>query len=179
MDQPTKPSTDPRPWFPDDELESDLASLPIHILVADDDDATRMLLERALKNLGYRVTAVPDGARAWDALQDFDDLPQLALLDWMMPILDGPELCRRLKARGTPFIFTILLTARTSENDVVLGLEAGANEFLSKPFDIHVLAARVAAGARIVRLEQRLTIKSEVLKEYAEKLERLSRDKPR
>jgi DNA-binding response OmpR family regulator len=177
MTDEIKPSRDPLPWFPDAELESELSSLPIHILVADDDDATRTLLERALQNLGYRVTATADGARAWEALSDLDDVPQLAILDWMMPFVDGPELCRRLKARGQPFVFTILLTARTSENDVVVGLEAGAHEFLSKPFDIHVLGARVAAGARIVRLEQKLTIKSEVLKEYAEKLERLSRDR--
>jgi DNA-binding response OmpR family regulator len=177
MDEPITKSREPLPWFPDAELESDLASLPIHVLVADDDDATRMLLERALQNLGYRVTAVADGGRAWAALQDLDDLPQLAILDWMMPQVDGPELCSRLKARGAPFVFTILLTARTSENDIVRGLEAGAHEFLSKPFDIHVLAARVSAGARIVRLEQKLTIKSEILKDYAQKLERLSRSK--
>jgi sigma-B regulation protein RsbU (phosphoserine phosphatase) len=158
-------------WFPDDVLETELEKIPVHILVADDDVAIRTLLTRALESYGYRVTATEDGNKAWEILEDGDDPPELAIIDWMMPGLDGPELCWRLKERKRPFVFTILLTARSQDDDIILGLESGAHEFLTKPFNLHVLAARVAAGARIVRLEKKLLMKSEILKEYLNKVE--------
>lgn len=159
-------------WFPDDDLEADLENIPLHVLVAEDDLSTRELLKTVLVNYGYRVSTAEDGDKAWELLQKEDDLPELAILDWMMPGATGPELCVRLKARKYPFVYTVLLTARTQESDIIEGLESGAHEFLTKPFNFHILAARVAAGARIVRLEKKLSIKSEILKEYAEKLER-------
>jgi len=162
-------------WFPDDELESDIESMPVHILVAEDDPSTRTLLVKALENNGYRVTAAKDGFQAWEALENEEDYPELAILDWMMPGLTGPQLCQKLRDRKYPFVFTILLTARTQNADIIEGLEAGAHEFLIKPFDLYVLSARVAAGARIVRLEKKLSIKSEILNDYAQKLEKLEK----
>ena len=120
-------------WFPDDELEADLESIPVHVLVAEDDSATRDLLVRAISAKGYRVSLARDGQEAWELLQNRDDPPELAILDWMMPMVDGPELCRRLKARKYPFVFTVLLTARTGGNDIIDGLDAGATSFSPSP----------------------------------------------
>ncbi|MCP4675906.1 MAG: response regulator transcription factor [Deltaproteobacteria bacterium] len=163
-------------WFPNSELEADLENIPLRILIAEDDDASRGLLKRSLASKGYSVIAAENGEKAWEIIQDERDPPELAILDWMMPGVDGIELCRRIKKRGNPFVYTILLTAKSENADIIAGLEAGAHEFLTKPFDIHVLWARVAAGGRIVRLEKALTIKSSILEDYADKLERQTRD---
>ncbi|MBN2342445.1 MAG: response regulator transcription factor [Deltaproteobacteria bacterium] len=161
----------PVSWFPDDTLEAELERIPLHLLVAEDDLATRNILTKTLTKFGYRVSSAADGAEAMKLLQNEDDPPELAILDWMMPEMDGIEICRALKKRKRPFVFTILLTARCQDEDIIEGLDAGAHEFLTKPFNIHVLAARVAAGARIVRLEKKLMIKSEILRDYLQKLD--------
>ena len=166
-DQPSPMSS----WFPDDALEAELELIPLHLLVAEDDTATRNILVRTLEKFGYRVTSASNGTEAMALLNDENDSPELALVDWMMPGMDGLEICRRLKHRKRPFVFVILLTARAGDEDIIEGLEAGAHEFLTKPFNIHVLAARVAAGARIVRLEKKLMLKSEILRDYLEKIE--------
>ena len=163
--------TTPSYWFPDDALEAELERIPIHLLVAEDDTATRNILIKTLERFGYRVSAAKDGNEAMEILNDELDPPELAVLDWIMPGRDGLEICRHLKTRKRPFVFVILLTARCSDEDVIQGLESGAHEFLTKPFNVHVLAARVAAGARIVRLEKRLLLKSEILREYLQRIE--------
>jgi DNA-binding response OmpR family regulator len=160
-------------WFPDEVLEAELEQIPLHLLVAEDDSSTRQILIKTLEKFGYRVTSASNGLDAMDLLNNEMDPSELALIDWMMPGMDGLEICRNLKARKRPFVFVILLTARCGDDDVIEGLAAGAHEFLTKPFNIHVLAARVAAGARIVRLEKKLMLKSEILRDY---LERLSPD---
>ncbi len=163
-------------WFPNTQLESDLENIPLRVLVAEDDDASRGLLRRTLESRDYDVITASNGNEAWQALEDKDNPPELAILDWMMPGLDGIDLCRKIQERKYPFVYTILLTAKSENTDVISGLEAGAHEFLTKPFDIHVLWARVAAGARIVRLEKALTIKSHILQDYAEQLEKQAKD---
>lgn len=161
----------PVSWFPDDTLEAELEQIPLHLLVAEDDPATRAILSKTLIKFGYRVSEVDDGTKAMELLKNTDDAPEIAILDWMMPGMDGLEICRFLKARKKPFVFVILLTARCQDEDIIEGLNAGAHEFLTKPFNIHVLAARVAAGARIVRLEKKMMIKSEILRDYLQKLD--------
>lgn len=168
MNKKTTPLTS---WFPDEALEAELERIPLHLLVAEDDAATRKILTQTLEKFGYRVTAASDGTEAMDKLNDEEDPPELALVDWMMPGMDGLQICRQLKQRKRPFVFVILLTARCGDEDIIEGLEAGAHEFLTKPFNIHVLAARVAAGARIVRLEKKLHLKSEILRDYLEKMD--------
>ncbi len=163
-------------WFPNSELESDLEAIPLRVLIAEDDDASRELLRRSLQSKGYNVVTAENGEKAWEILQDEGDPPELAILDWMMPGVDGIELCRRIKKRGSPFVYTVLLTAKSENTDIITGLDAGAHEFLTKPFDIHVLWARVAAGGRIVRLEKALTMKSSILEDYADKLEKQNRE---
>jgi sigma-B regulation protein RsbU (phosphoserine phosphatase) len=126
------------------------------ILVADDDSGTRRLLQATLTKWGYEVTLAVDGEAAWEILQR-PNPPLLAILDWLMPKLDGVEICR--KARLVPALQSaqiILLTSRTTKEDVVKGLEAGADDYVTKPFDLGELRARVQVGARIVRLQMDL-----------------------
>ena len=129
----------------------------MRILIAEDDATSRLLLTGVLQRWGYAVTAVSDGAAALAHLQQAD-APKLALLDWMMPGLEGPEICRRLHATPTDTpAYLILLTAQDDKQRVVEGLEAGANDYISKPFDMAELQARLAVGKRVLDLQQALS----------------------
>src|SRR5262245_36035902 len=123
------------------------------VLVAEDNRIQRQALREALAMWGCDVVAAADGEEAWQALQG-PDPPKLALLDWMMPGLSGPEVCRLLSSRPTPEpTYVILLTARSATADVVAGLEAGANDYVIKPFDLTELRARVEVGRKVVELQ--------------------------
>jgi PAS domain S-box-containing protein len=125
------------------------------VLVAEDDPVSRRRLEGALISWGYDVVAVGDGSEALQVLER--GWPEMAILDWEMPGLEGLEVVRRLRANPqAPPTFVILLTGRESEEDVVQGLEAGADEFLTKPFKHRELRARVQAGARVLQLQRNL-----------------------
>ena len=129
---------------------------PNSALVAEDDPIFRRILESWFKRWDYRVTAVADGLAAWELLQS-EDAPQLVVLDWMMPGLDGIELCRRIRGRERgPYCYVLLLSAKDDKQDVVAGLEAGADDYLTKPFDVDELRARVRAGRRILDLQAAL-----------------------
>ena len=119
-------------------------------LIAEDDPIFRRILESWFRKWDYRVTAVENGLDAWEVLQR-EDAPQLAILDWMMPGMDGIELCRRIRSRDHgPYRYVLLLTAKDDKQDVVAGLEAGADDYLTKPFHVDELRARVRAGKRIL-----------------------------
>ncbi len=127
----------------------------MRVLIADDDAVSRRLLQAHLQAWGYEVTAVPDGAEAWRQFEA-GNFP-LVLSDWMMPGLDGPALVRRIRGANRPdYVYIILLTSRAEKRDVVEGMEAGADDFIAKPFDRDELRVRVRAGERIIRLEQHL-----------------------
>jgi two-component system cell cycle response regulator len=126
------------------------------VLIAEDDPIFRRILENWFKRWDYRVTAVENGVDAWEALQK-EDAPQLTVLDWMMPGMDGIELCRRIRGRSRGvYRYVLLLTAKDDKQDVVAGLEAGADDYLTKPFDVDELRARVRAGKRILDLQAAL-----------------------
>lgn len=128
----------------------------MRILIAEDDPVSRRLLAATLDKFGYRVVVAANGTEAWAALQR-EDAPHLAIFDWMMPELDGVELCRRVRALPTatpPYL--ILLTAKSDKEDVVVGLDAGANDYLTKPFDRAELRARVQVGAHVLELQRTL-----------------------
>ncbi len=128
----------------------------MRILVAEDDNSTRIALTAVLRRLGHQVTGVTTGEEAWDILQK-DDSPKLAILDWMMPGLTGVEVCQRARETfGSGSKYIILLTSRSEKVDVIEGLQAGANDYVTKPFDEGELMARVGVGERIIDLEQQL-----------------------
>lgn len=132
----------------------------MNILVAEDDLTSRVILENVLAKWGYNVASAGDGDQAWQMLQE-PGAPTLVLLDWMMPGMDGVEICRELRAiedPGQPF-YIIFLTGRDSKKDIVAGLEAGANDYVTKPFDNDELRARLAVGRRVVELQNQLTNK--------------------
>jgi two-component system cell cycle response regulator len=123
------------------------------ILIAEDDPVSRRILQSWMENWGHRVIAVDDGAKAWDILQE-DNPPSLLILDWMMPGIDGLELCRKIRGRRhTYYPYVLLVTAKDGKQDVVRGLEAGADDYLTKPFDPGELRARLQVGKRILELQ--------------------------
>lgn len=143
------------------------------ILIAEDEPLSRRLLEINLKEWGFEVIVVGDGMQAWDLLQDAD-APSLAIFDVMMPGLDGLELCRRLRqlTRPTQF-YLILLTAKATPSDVVAGLQAGADDYLTKPFNREELRARVQVGRRVIDLQERLTQRVYELEEVLQSINQL------
>jgi phosphoserine phosphatase RsbU/P len=128
----------------------------MRILIAEDDVVSHAVLARTLKGWGHEVVGTRDGRAAWDILQR-DDAPSLAILDWMMPELDGVEVCRLVRARSSSEpTYLILLTAKDRTEDIVAGLDGGANDYLVKPFDRRELQARVRVGERMVALQHDL-----------------------
>jgi DNA-binding response OmpR family regulator len=120
----------------------------MRILIADDDAMSRVLLETWLVDWGYGVVAVDDGAAAWQALAQ-EDAPPIAILDWMMPTMTGPEVCRALRAEApTRPSYVILVTARNRPEDIIAGLEAGADDYLCKGFNPQELRAHPGGRAR-------------------------------
>ena len=139
----------------------------MRVLVAEDDSTSRKLLTIVLREWGYEVEAVPDGRLALEGLLADDPAP-MAILDWEMPELDGVEVCRLSRAIATPSPpYIILLTARCAKEDIVAGLDAGANDFLTKPFHREELRARVEVGRRFVELNQELLASREQLQVQA------------
>jgi two-component system, cell cycle response regulator len=139
----------------------------MRVLIADDDPISRRLLQVSLSNAGYEAVMAADGAEALRLLQDADS-PRLAVLDWMMPEMDGVEVCRIVrKAAREPYAYLILLTARGHQSEIVQGLEAGADDYITKPFDIDELKARLRAGKRILELQQELVSAREQLRVLA------------
>lgn len=128
----------------------------MRVLVADDDAITRKVLEASLTRCGYEVTLCSDGTRAWQILQQ-KNAPNLVLLDWVMPGMDGVEVCSQVRKLGRrPYVYIILLTGRNTKEDVVKGLESGADDYLTKPFNPNELQVRLRAGARILQLQEDL-----------------------
>jgi two-component system, cell cycle response regulator len=128
----------------------------VKILIAEDDTVSRLKLAARLAKWGYEVVATRDGAEAWDALQQ-EGAPSLAILDWMMPGVDGIEICRRVRAEARePYVYILLLTGRDRKEDLIEGLSAGADDYITKPVDLHELEVRVRGGRRIVDLQAEL-----------------------
>ncbi len=143
------------------------------ILAADDDVTSRLLLEAILSKWHYEVLVVKDGNEAWEVLQQ-ENAPSLAILDWMMPGLSGADICRLASQRpGICHPYIILLTALGRTEDIVIGLEAGASDYLTKPFHSEELRARVEVGKRVVELQNDLAGQITKLEDALEHIKRL------
>ncbi len=137
------------------------------VLIADDENISRRKLEKFLEDLGYRVISCKGGLEAWDVIQS-EDAPNLLILDWMMPGLDGMEICRKVRELARePYTYILLLTSRGEQEDIVKGMEAGADDYITKPFNQNELKARLAAGKRIVELNEDLLIMRKNLERQA------------
>jgi two-component system, cell cycle response regulator len=137
------------------------------ILAAEDNPISQSMLRSMLTKWGYDVVTAGDGNQAWDILQS-PQAPRMAILDWMMPGQDGVEVCRQLRAAGKePYTYILLLTARTDSQDLVEAIDAGADDYLTKPFNSSELRARLRAGRRIVELQEQLLEAQEALRERA------------
>lgn len=136
-------------------------------MIAEDDPVSRRILEARLVKWGYEVVVTCNGNEAWLALQA-SDAPRLAILDWMMPGVDGVELCKRMRTQSeASYTYIILLTALQREDDLVTGMEAGADDYITKPFKSNELQVRIRAGRRIVELQDELIAAREKLREKA------------
>ena len=143
------------------------------VLIADDDPVSRRLLQASLEKWGYDAQAVVNGTAAWGVMQEAQP-PQLLILDWLMPEIDGVELCRRartMKALQSSYI--ILLTSRSTKSDVVEGLESGADDYITKPFDPGELRARVQVGKRVIDLQTALADRLRHLEEAMARVNQL------
>jgi signal transduction histidine kinase len=137
----------------------------VRILIAEDNRVAREALRGTLESWGYEVIAAGDGAEAWDALRQ-QNAPKLAILDWMMPGVDGLEVCRRARSQpAEDYVYILLLTAKGQKEDIVAGMNAGADDYLTKPFDPEELRARLHAATRIIELKARVVAESRAREE--------------
>ena len=142
-------------------------------LIADDDRATGLILKRTLEKWGIEALVAENGAEAWTLLEANPDIA-LGIFDWMMPELEGPELCRRIRAHTThDHMYLLLLTNRDSSADLVDGLDAGADDYVVKPFDAEELRARVHVGLRVLKLQQTLGERARELQAAATNITKL------
>jgi len=145
----------------------------VKVLIAEDDLVSNHLLQVKLRQWGYEIVETKNGHEAWQALQR-ENAPQLAILDWMMPGMDGIDICRNVRASSKlQSMYIILLTTRIDQKDIVEGLQAGADDYITKPFESEELQARVHVGARIVRLQSELAERVTELEEALAKVKQL------
>lgn len=142
----------------------------MRVVIAEDSGPSRLALERTLAKWGYDVISCKDGNSAWGELQK-EDAPHLAILDWMMPGFSGPEIVRMVRARAdagqAPYTYILLLTSKNERADLIEGLEAGADDYITKPFDQQELRVRLRAGVRILNLQAELVAAREALRDQA------------
>jgi len=145
-------------------VTTEVRKLRNKVLVAEDDPVSRRRLDALLGKWGYQVVSVADGVEALHILEG-EDAPVLAILDWMMPGLEGPQICQRVRELpNRPYTYIVLLTARTRQGDLLRGLESGADGYLTKPYDAEELRARLHVGERILDLHDHLVAAREELR---------------
>jgi DNA-binding response OmpR family regulator len=128
----------------------------MRILVAEDDAVSRRVLEAVLERMGHECDVTPDGDAAWARLAGGHDAPDVLITDWMMPGLTGPDLCRKVRERHGESIYVIMLTTLSGEAHVRAAMDAGADDFLTKPLDRNQLAMRLAVAERLHALRARV-----------------------
>ena len=139
----------------------------MRILIAEDDAVSRRIIEAHLSKWGYQVVTARDGNEAWRILQSVE-VPRLAILNWMMPGMDGVELCRKVREEAKePYTYLILLTTLNGTEDLVTGMNSGADDYLTKPYNANELRVRLRAGRRIIDLQEELIAAREALRAKA------------
>ncbi len=142
-------------------------------LIADDDRATRLILQKTLEKWGVASVVAENGADAWDIVERDREIG-LGIFDWMMPLVEGPALCRKIRAsKGHDHMYLLLLTNRDSRTDIVAGLDAGADDYIVKPFDPDELRARVHVGLRVLALQRTLAERARELQAATHSLTKL------
>lgn len=145
----------------------------MRILIAEDEKVTRMRLEKTLSSWGFEVEAVADGQTAWDRLCG-ENPPRLCLIDWLMPRMEGPELCRRVRKKfSEDYFYLIILSAQQGVDNLIEGLSAGADDYVTKPFIGRELRSRIDVGVRVLGLEQMLGKKVKQLEAALEDVKQL------
>lgn len=143
------------------------------VVLAEDEPGSRRVLERSLRAWGYTPDVYDDGAEVWEAIQALR-APGLVILDWMMPRLNGVDVCRRIRGMSPPSIaYIIMLTAKNGAEDLLEGFQAGADDYVQKPFSLEELRARIRVGERILSLQQRLNRRVEELEAALSKVDQL------
>jgi len=138
------------------------------ILVAEDDPVMRRILQKRLGDWGYEVILAENGEKAWDVLEHAEDPPAIVILDWLMPGMDGIEICRRIRAKQLKsYQYILLISGKDEKQEVVEGLDAGADDYLTKPFDLGEMRARLRAGMRVLALQRDLLEAHEALRYQA------------
>ncbi len=141
------------------------------ILIADDDIIARKMLQRTLEEWGHEVTPAENGALAFQAF--LKDHFQIVITDWMMPEMPGPQLVEKIRALHTPdYIYIIMLTAKSEKEDLVTGMDSGADDFMAKPFDKDELRVRLRAGERVIQLEENLSKRNAELEDINQRMKR-------
>lgn len=139
------------------------------ILIADDSATSLTVLSKSVAKWGYEVVTAENGLEAWKILAQ-PDAPPLAILDWVMPYMTGPEVCRKVRETlREPYTYILLLTSKNSKGETVEGLESGADDYITKPFDQHELQVRLRTGSRLIELQRNLMEAREELRERANK----------
>src|SRR6202140_2111331 len=141
----------------------------MRVLIADDSILARHLLDSTLRKWGYQVVVACDGNEAWAILKS-QAAPEIAILDWVMPGLTGPEVCRRVRANAREkdiYTYLLLLSSKSQREDLIEGMESGADDYLTKPFDQHELQVRLRPGTRIIELQHELISAREALRDQA------------
>lgn len=157
-----------------DKGEDNSAASTMRVLIADDDPVSRLMLAALLKKAGYETEEAVNGMEAWRAMQR-PDAPKLAIIDWIMPEIDGLDVIRRIRTLpGGHFPFLILLTACGKMADILAGFQAGANDYLTKPYHAEELQARIEVGRRMIDLQDRLTAKIAELGQALEQIKILT-----
>lgn len=147
-------------------------SKAMRILIADDSIVSRHMLDATLRKWGFEVVMACDGEEAWKVLRG-ENPPRIAILDWVMPGLTGPEVCKRVREHSrdseSAYTYLLLLTSKSQREDLIEGMESGADDYLTKPFDPHELRVRLRSGTRIIDLQRELLAAREELREQATK----------
>ncbi len=145
----------------------------MRVLIAEDEPVSRRIIQSLLTKWDYEVVVSADGLEAWEMLQQ-EEAPSLALLDWMMPKMNGIEVCEKVRKMNPPkLVYIILLTAKDRKEDLILGLNSGADDYISKPFDIRELRARIKVGERVIELQRALADRIKELEGALSKVKQL------